>query len=287
MYQSAYQARAEFEDGIKTYSGSSAAPGFSSAKPYRIQRSDYTLESIVKSAQDYVIDFDRKPELIRAGREDMYSGDSNKYDKKHSGNDYQQIRHSNYLFSPDVFLSDDRAPSAFVSNFEEIREFSEQAFENIMEKKLPNDIVFNVCSWQELIREYPEFSEQGRPDVLGFAINRRHLSLSSIIFARKDNLDRLLLTIGHEIGHVISRQLSIGVDEEAKAFAFSIAWADAIRKNDIAGLKKSIKGTIAPAENGLHDRALMFVLDKIRKGMSAIEVFYMVSSGKISAELSL
>ena len=49
-----------------------------------------------------------------------------------------------------------------------------------------------------------------------------------------------MLTIGHELGHVLTKTLSRHHDEEAKAYAFSLVWIDAIKKNNIANLSGAI-----------------------------------------------
>ena len=78
---------------------------------------------------------------------------------------------------------------------------------------------------------------------------------------RENQLDALLLVIGHEIGHVLTETLPNKHDEEAKAFAFSIEWAKTIKKHNIAGLGINIKQDLdfEPARNGLHDVAFSFV----------------------------
>jgi hypothetical protein len=96
---------------------------------------------------------------------------------------------------------------------------------------------------------------------LGFCINR--YPQTSYIFVREDNLDRLFLTIGHEIGHALSPILSDPRDEEAKAFAFSLAWMKTVVEHNIADLSHNI--TPNPARNDLHDVAYSFVLEQMQK----------------------
>ncbi|MEK7835220.1 MAG: hypothetical protein AAB298_03600, partial [Pseudomonadota bacterium] len=86
-------------------------------------------------------------------------------------------------------------------------------------------------------------------------------------FAVAGNLDEVMLVIGHELGHVLSPTLSNGRAEEAKAFAFEMAWANAIFTNDIAGLQSSINEaalSMKPAQNGLHDLAFASRWDRVR-----------------------
>ena len=80
-----------------------------------------------------------------------------------------------------------------------------------------------------------------------------------------------MVTIGHEIGHVVAPTLRNKHDEEAKAFAFEFAWVKAIRENNIGALADCLRETI-PADNGLHNVAFGFVLDFMKKGKDALEL---------------
>ena len=97
---------------------------------------------------------------------------------------------------------------------------------------------------------------------------------------KEDQLARLMLTIGHEIGHVNALPLGNAVDEEAKAFAFSMDWMNAVRQNNIGGLYEAISPN--PAKNGLHNRAFDFVMRLIEQGMKAVEVYLGLVKGDIS-----
>ena len=81
-----------------------------------------------------------------------------------------------------------------------------------------------------------------------------------------------MLTIGHELGHVLTKTLDNPQDEEAKAYAFSLAWMNVIREYDIAGLADAIVAE-RPAENGLHNVAFFFVERLIRQGKGVWEVY--------------
>ncbi|MBW3019105.1 hypothetical protein KY329_02895, partial [Candidatus Woesearchaeota archaeon] len=115
--------------------------------------------------------------------------------------------------------------------------------------------------------------------IMGFSINKFGKGASEI-FVREAPLDSLLLTIGHELGHVLSPTLVNKHDEEAKAHAFSLAWMETIRDNDIAGLKPNI--ALNPANNGLHDVAFDFVKKLLHTGASAFDVFQTLSKGLTS-----
>ena len=110
------------------------------------------------------------------------------------------------------------------------------------------------------------------PTVMGLAKNNRGFGMSQI-FVRKGPLDEVMLVVGHELGHVWTIPLKDQHDEEAKAFAFMLAWKDAIVEHDIAGLASSIR-IGAPAENGLHNVALACVLDMKERGRDALAMYW-------------
>ena len=94
----------------------------------------------------------------------------------------------------------------------------------------------------------------------------------SEIFVKNDFLGRVLLTFGHELGHVLTQTLNHAQDEEAKAYAFSLAWMRLIKEHNIAGLKEAIV-TERPAENGLHNVAFNFVEDLQKRGKGWWEIY--------------
>jgi hypothetical protein len=170
-------------------------------------------------------------------------------------------------FSADEFLDPFRPPTPFVGDAETVRPFVEEAFKQLMGTELPRDIIIRIGTTEQLARAYPG---QWDSSIAGFALNRVGWGTSEI-FARHDNMDRLLLTIGHELGHVMSEPLPVIHNEEAKAFAFSLAWMKTIKENNIAGIGHVINPM--PAANGLHDKAFGFVADLVEGGKMAMDVF--------------
>jgi hypothetical protein len=171
----------------------------------------------------------------------------------------------NYNFVPDNFLKPGKL-GMFVGKAEEIRGHIERAFEEIFHKPFPNDIKISVCDEEQFRKIAPH------PGTLGLSLNRSQQGLLSEIFVKNDFLARVMLTIGHELGHVLSAPLENPQDEEAKAYAFSLAWIRMVKEKDIAGLKEAII-TERPAENGLHNVAFAFVERLMRRGKSAWEVY--------------
>ena len=110
------------------------------------------------------------------------------------------------------------------------------------------------------------------PGTIGLSINRGKDGLTSEIFVLNDTLARVLLTLGHELGHVLTQTLDNPHDEEAKAYAFSLVWMKAIKEHDIAGLSDAIV-TERPAENGLHNVAFGFVERLLQTGKEVGEIY--------------
>jgi hypothetical protein len=172
---------------------------------------------------------------------------------------------ANYNFIPDNFLQPGNW-GMFVGKAEEIREHIEQAFELMFHEAFPKDVKVSVLDEEKFRKLAPH------PGTLGLALNRRKQGLMSEIFVKNDFLARVLLTVGHELGHVLTEQLTNAQDEEAKAYAFSLAWMRVIKENDIAGLKNAIV-TERPAENGIHNIAFFFVEKLMKKGRKVGDIY--------------
>ena len=182
----------------------------------------------------------------------------------------------------DRFLDLNRPRTVFIGSANEIKEFVEQAFTAVTGKAFPDDIIIRVLGKEEFRKANSCFSGKWNNGIQGFAINRKKHGLASEVFIRKGELDRIMLTLGHEIGHVLTRTLEDKRDEEAKAFAFSIAWMKKIKQLNIANLSTSIC-LDRPAKNGLHDVALNFVLKKIQE-KDAYDIYKDLISGLMEVE---
>jgi hypothetical protein len=193
--------------------------------------------------------------------------------KNYPSNDYKAKPVSrSYFPAVDNFLALDRPRTVFVGSANEIKEFVEEAFTAVTGRELPNDILIRVLSKEEFVKANSMFSGKWNDGIQGFAVNRKSQGLVSEVFVRKGELDKIMLTLGHEIGHVLTRTLESKRDEEAKAFAFSIAWMKKIKEFNIANLSTAIC-LDKPAQNGLHDIALDFVLKKLKEGKDAYDIY--------------
>ncbi len=176
---------------------------------------------------------------------------------------------ASHSFTPDAFLNLSRPKSRIVVDNSEARKIAEEIFELMMNEKMPDDFSINVLPLAEFRLAHSRFGIWNS-GILGFSINGNKKE----IFVREMNLDEMIIVIGHEIGHVLTKTLPNKHDEEAKAFAFSIKWAETIKNHNVANLGISIKDELDmnTARNGLHDVAFSFVCFMVKKGRKAIEV---------------
>lgn len=139
---------------------------------------------------------------------------------------YEMPETPNFL-QADIFLNENRPLTPIISELGEIKDVISQTFKLMTGQEFPEeDIKISICTEQEFRQIQPS-------NVLGISYNKYGKGASEI-YVVQDNMDRLLLTIGHEIGHVLSPTLPNKQDEEAKATAFSLAWMETIRDNNIA-----------------------------------------------------
>ncbi len=182
-----------------------------------------------------------------------------------------------YHFIPDNFLKPGK-DSIFVGKAEEIKAEVEKAFELIFNSPFPKDIKLSILEREEFRKLAPS------PGVIGLSINRGNLGLLSEIFVLNDSIGRVMLTIGHELGHVLTPTLEKAHDEEAKAYAFSLIWMKTIKEHNICSLAEAII-LESPAQNGLHNVAFEFVHKMMREGREEGEIYEELKENKISVAI--
>ena len=133
-------------------------------------------------------------------------------------------------------------------------------------QKFPSDVKISILDEKKFSKLAPS------PGTVGLSINRSQHGLLSEIFVKNDLLGRVMLTLGHELGHVLTPTLANSVNEEAKAYAFSLLWMRVVKENDIANLGDAIV-LENPARNGLHDVAFSFVMDCMNREEDLEEVY--------------
>jgi len=167
----------------------------------------------------------------------------------------------------------------FIEDAAEIKDHIKEAFEKTTGEKLPYNLSITVTDQKTMKKIHEENGGNWSDSIMGFALNSNNNGTNRI-FVKKGQLADIMVTLGHEIGHIISSSLDNARDEEAKAFAFSIAWVKAIREHNIANLKDSII-IHEPALNNLHNVALDFVMSMLQKGMAALEICFNLIKGEI------
>jgi hypothetical protein len=173
--------------------------------------------------------------------------------------------HQEYNFVADDFLVPGKG-GKFIGAAEDIQNFVEETFSRITGESFPDDIKISVLPKEKFRKLAPNAG------TVGLSINRRQHGLLSEIFILNDSLGRGMLTVGHEIGHVLTHTLNDSHSEEAKAYAFSLAWMEVIKEHNIAKLGDAIV-LERPAHNGLHDVSFEFVQKLLRQGKTVWDVY--------------
>ncbi|MBW2965158.1 hypothetical protein KY363_06905, partial [Candidatus Woesearchaeota archaeon] len=217
-------------------------------------------------AVNYVLNLDnRKVEFIspyignsRVGGKAAYLAERGTYLLTGPSGDSYSAAMPEYHNSITTGLLKRRRPvTQFVAEAADVQDIVVETFEKLTGQQFPDNIVVQVLSEEKMRKAHEQAGGKWSPGIMGFAINR--WPDNSQVFVRQNHLDALMLTLGHEIGHVVSPTLPDAVDEEAKAFAFELAFAKTIIDNNIAGLAGNFEVDFMPAANGLHDRAFAFV----------------------------
>ena len=204
--------------------------------------------------------------MMRTPSPAIYQRSGPVYVVPHIGRSYNQQKEyihlpplmAEYHFTPDAFLLPGKE-GIFVGDAEEIRPFVEETFQTIFNQPFPRNIKISLLNADDFRKIAPH------PGTIGLSLNRTKQGLLSEIFVLQGSLARVMLTLGHELGHVLTETLPDAHDEEAKAYAFSLAWMNTIRKHNIAHLENSFV-TESPALNGLHNIAFAFIQQKLNAG---------------------
>lgn len=183
--------------------------------------------------------------------------------------------------SAPIFLKLHRPTTEFIDKAADIEEDVRKTFGLTTGREFPDDIIIKICDMHELKRVHKSIGGVWSNGISGFAVNRKKSGQGCVIFIKEDELARVMITVGHEIGHCLSNPLPDQRDEEAKAFAFELAWVEILHKHNIAGLSNCITPTI-PANNGLHNIAFDFISSLTKRGKEAIELFTKLISGELS-----
>lgn len=219
---------------------------------------------------------------------EVNTGTNNKYltnEEKILQNNIIDIVKNTYLtntpkqeFIPGDFLNIHRPITPFINATSEVQSYVKQAFKAVTGEEWPENLMLHVLSEEEFLKVHGQHGGFFSEGIMGFSLNSQGKGINKI-FVKQDNLDSIMLTIGHEIGHVMSKSLPNQIDEEAKAFAFSIAWIEKIIEKNIGGLSACIHPR--PAINGLHNVAFNFVSKQL-KHKKPFELFKELVRGELS-----
>lgn len=220
-----------------------------------------------------------------------YSESSRTSSCKSVSSDWAEGSSAIYHSQPFAFLNPSRPGTPFVGDAAEIVGFIREAFAKTTSKELPENITITVAPRNVLQASHRLFLNQG---IVGLSFNSSSVNPNRAehdwahspdgklreIFAVAGSLDEVMLVIGHELGHVLTPALGSQKAEEAKAFAFEMAWAHAIFEHDIARLRNSINAAavnMKPAANGLHDLAFAFVKAATLAGKEPLQLHSQLS----------
>lgn len=184
----------------------------------------------------------------------------------------------------DNFLNPRRPQTQFIDDASSIQRYVEEAFEKTTGNKLPENIMISVVDKEELKQIHERNGGKWSDNIQGFSLNGYPIKY---VFVKNNDLDRVMLVLGHEIGHVLSPPIKDKATEEAKAFAFEFAWMKTIVEENIANLADNINLNFEPANNGLHDVAWNFVRKAAKLGKTAMEIYTEIVTGLLEVEPSL
>lgn len=237
------------------YSAIQSPPGYSSL-------SERSMTSLAYLSSRQSVD---RPSSVAAS---LYSGSSSSTGQRYdTSKEYasQNQTHAEYHFLPDQFIRPGKE-GVFIGDAEEIRPFIEETFQLMFACPFPKHINLSILREEEFRKIAPH------PNAIGLSFNRTKYGGISDIFVLRDSLARVMLTLGHELGHVLTETLSDPHDEEAKAYAFSLAWMKTIKEHNIAHLGGAII-LENPALNGLHNVSFSFVQKMLGEGKEVWDLY--------------
>lgn len=172
------------------------------------------------------------------------------------------------------FLKPYRPATQFIAEAAAVEEFVKGAFAKTIGEELPSNIVIHVLGKEDMQAMHEAHGGNWSDTIQGFSLNMKPYKQ---VFVKQAPLDQIMVVMGHEIGHVLTDSLGNAHDEEAKAFAFELAWVQTILKHNIANLKDNLTLDLVPAKNGLHNVAMAFVSGIVASGKEALETYYAIA----------
>ena len=176
--------------------------------------------------------------------------------------------------NPENMLNPFREEAQFVADAKDIESLIKEAFRETMGEAFPEHIKVSVLKEEAFRRAFNCYSSGNfSQGIQGFAIHNKNK-----VFVKAGKLDKVMVVLGHEIGHVLTHSLSSILDEEAKAFSFEKAWLNAVINKNIGDIADNINLNFIPASNGVHDVAFRFV-QRRTKEKSPLSLFFELCNG--------
>lgn len=184
-------------------------------------------------------------------------------------------------------------PDAFCGSARKIGRYIRRAFEATLQAETEVDSGEDGIAWlnfwageiavrvvDDLNHHYQKFHGKiPENPLVGFAV--REEPRRGLAFAKSGLLPKVLNSIGHEIGHLITDRLPESVDEEGKAYSFEFAWTYAISDKNIGGIRDVRKLLVAPDQkkHPNHHRAFNFVQPCIQQGFDPMKLYWLFADG--------
>lgn len=171
-------------------------------------------------------------------------------------------------------------PPMFYGVVSDIIEEINKTAKLILGHTLPQNLNIEFCDKNFFGKKYQQFSNKvWTENIRGFSVNGH----TKYIYVLYDNLLSMMLTLGHEIGHILTPARQNSITEEAKAYAFEMIWLSKIKEENILSLSSSIDlsklGT--PQANGIHDVAFKWVNSFIMDNKTPKEIYDDIVSGEL------
>ncbi len=287
MYSALYSAtpRAYSSSGFayRTSSFSSSTPSFESVSYTPLHSLEAVVASAAVASSSSMTQYQSSPNSFSHSAEQQHSAYTRagalgftyetkvaQYFALQSQRDYHRV---------ESFLKPYRPATQFIAEAASVENFVKEAFAKTTGEELPENIVIRILGKEEMAAMHESAGGKWSDTIQGFSLNTKPYKQ---VFVKQAPLDQVMVVLGHEIGHVLTASLGNAHDEEAKAFAFELAWVQTILKDNIANLKDNLTLDLAPAKNGLHDVAKAFVSGIVASGKEALETYNEIATRFLS-----
>ncbi|MEK6910349.1 MAG: hypothetical protein AABW82_01095 [Nanoarchaeota archaeon] len=146
------------------------------------------------------------------------------------------------------------------------------------------NVVLEVAKHKDFDIRWGQLDTKEERRVLGFLERAVEPYDSSEAVVRENSFVDIMSVAGHELGHAFSERLVGDISEEAKAYAFEMAWSETIAKYNVGGLGDKVLEMMLRTPDAerspIHYRAHQKVMD-LSKKMPAIQVYEDIKSRRI------